>query len=226
MDAIRFMKMDFLKMKTQAKIMIIVVIAVLFFVNKAMSDVIGIWSSMYMVFMGIILSTTPFAIDSAVADGFIKMLPASAKQRVLGRFLFGVVFLTVCAVCGSLTVIPYILDGGITIGYILPKVIIFLSVGLCINAIQYVFMYFFEFKNQQYLALIRMVPGFIFFFGGSFIMEAVGEGKEEALNKLGMVLNYAMEHQGTTAAIFLLIAVVFSVLCAGICGKREERKEA
>ena len=64
----------------------------------------GIWSSMYMVFMGIILSTTPFAIDSAVADGFIKMLPASAKQRVLGRFLFGVVFLTVCAVCGSLTV--------------------------------------------------------------------------------------------------------------------------
>lgn len=226
MDAIRFMKMDFLKMKSQAKVMAIVVIAVLFLVNGMIGDTMGIWSSMYMVFMGIVLSTTPFAIDSAVADGFIKMLPASAKQRVLGRFLFGVVFLAVCAVCGSLTVIPYILDGGITIGYILPKVIIFLSVGLCINAIQYVFMYFFEFKNQQYLALIRMIPGFIFFFGGSFLMEKVGEEKEETLNNLGMVLNYAMEHQGIIAVVTFFAAILFLLFCVAICAKREEKKEA
>lgn len=226
MDALRFMKMDFLKMKTQGKLMALVVIIVVFLAGKMMGNMMGIWGTMYMIFMGIILCATPFGIDVMVADGFVKLLPAQARQRVFGRFLFAAVFLTACAVCGSLTALPYIMKGEIAVSYILPKVILFFSVGLCINSVQYVFSYFFEIKNQQWLSIIRLVPGFVFFFGGSFFMDIIGERQGEVMSKIGMMLNYALEHQGLVAIVFLFIAVIFTMVCACICGKREDRKEA
>lgn len=226
MDAVRFMKMDFMKMKTQAKFMALVVLVVIAFASKMMGETMGVWSILYMIFMGIILCSTPFSIDNMVADGFIKLLPARARQRVFGRYMFAAVFLIVCTVLGSFTSIPYVIKGQITVGYILSQGVIFLSVGLFINSLQYVFSYFFEIKNQQWLSIIRLLPGFIFFFGGSVLMDTLGEMQEGTRNKIGMVLNYAMEHQGVVAFVFLAAAVVFTMLCAVVCGKREERKEA
>lgn len=226
MDAVKFMKMDFMKMKTQVKLMALVVVVVIAFGGKMMGETMGVWSNMYMIFMGIILCAVPFSIDMMAADGFIKLLPAQAKQRVFGRYMFAAVFLTACAVLGGLVSFPYLLKGQTTVGYILTHGIIFLSVGLCINSLQYMFSYFFEIKNQQWLSIIRLIPGFIFFFGGSILFDAIGDVQGLTMNRIGMALNYAMQHQGMVATVFLAAAVIFTMFCAAVCGKREERKEA
>lgn len=225
MDAVRFMKMDFMKMKTQVKLMVLVVLVVIFFVSRMMGENMSGFSTMYMIFMGIILCATPFSIDSMVADGFIKLLPARAKQRVFGRYMFAAVFLAACAVVGSLASIPYVIKGQTIVGYIVSQGVIFYSVGLCINSLQYGFSYFFEIKNQQWLSIIRLVPGFIFFFGGSLLME-LGEMQEGTINKIGMIMDYAVKHQGMVALVLLAVSMIFTMFCAVICGKREERKEA
>ena len=226
MDAVKFMKMDFMKMKTQMKLIALVVLVVIIFASEVMGKTMGAWSIMYMIFMGIILCTTPFTIDSMVADGFIKLLPAGARQRVFGRYMFAAVFLAVCTVLGSLSSISYILKGQITVGYILTHGAIFFSAGLCINSLQYVFSYFFEIKNQQWMSIIRLLPAFIFFFGGSILVDMVGEMQERTINKIGMAVNYVMAHQGLAALMLLAAAVIFTMFCAVICGKWEEKKEA
>lgn len=226
MDAVRFMKMDFMKMKTQMKFIALLVLVVIIFAGEMMGKTMGNWSIMYMIFMGIILCATPFSIDSMVADGFIKLLPAGARQRVFGRYMFAAVFLAACTVVGSLSSISYILKGEITVGHILTYGVIFFSIGLCINSLQYVFSYFFEIKNQQWLSIIRLLPAFIFFFGGSILVDMVGEMQEKTINKIGMALNYVMAHQGAAAFMLLAAAVIFTMFCADICGKREEQKEA
>lgn len=226
MDAVRFMKMDFIKMKTQAKFMALVVLIVIVFFGKMMGETMGVFSIMYMIFMGILLCYTPFGIDSMVADGFIRLLPARAKYRVFGRFMFAAVFLTVCAVCGSLVSIPSLMKDQITASEILVYGVMFYSAGLCINSLQYVFCYFFEIKSQQLLSLFRLLWGFLFFIGGSYLIELSGEMQEDTLNQIGKVLNYVMEHQGVAALVLLAAAVIFTMFCAVVCGKREERKEA
>lgn len=226
MDAVRFMKMDFIKMKTQAKLMALVVLIVIVFFGKMMGETMGVFSIMYMIFMGIILCYTPFGIDSMVADGFIRLLPARAKCRVFGRFMFAAVFLTACVVCGSLVSVPYLLKGEITASDILTYGVIFYSAGLCINSLQYVFCYFFEIKSQQLLSLIRLLWGFLFFIGGNYLIELSSKMQEDTLNQIGKVLKYVMEHQGAAALVLLAAAVIFTMLCAGVCGRREEQKEA
>lgn len=226
MDAVRFMKMDFIKMKTQAKLMALVVLIVIVFFGKMMGETMGVFSIMYMIFMGIILCYTPFGIDSMVADGFIRLLPARAKYRVFGRFMFAAVFLTACVVCGSLVSVPYLVKGEITASDILTYGVIFYSAGLCINSLQYVFCYFFEIKSHQLLSLIRLLWGFLFFIGGNYLIELSSKMQEDTLNQIGKVLKYVMEHQRAAALVLLAAAVIFTMLCAGVCGKREERKEA
>lgn len=222
MEAIKFMKMDFLKMKTQIKLIVLTVAVVLLFTGKMGS----LWGAMYMIFMGLIFCSVPFSIDSMSGESFMKLLPAKAQHRVYGRFCFSVAFLGICSVLISLTYIKGILGGEITASYIFPKIIMILSVGLCMNAIQYVFSYFFEIKNQQLLSIMRMVPGFVFFFAGSYLIDTIAAMPKGAVEALGEVVNYGMTHQQVVAAVTLAVALVFNGLCAVICGKREAMKEA
>ena len=222
MDAIKFMKADFMKMKTQLLLIVLTVSVVLIFNGKMGT----LWGAMYMVFMGLIFCSVPFSIDIANGESFMKLLPAKPQQRVYGRFCFAVLFLALCIAAISLSYMPGFLNGTIKAGNILPKVIMIFSAGLCMNTIQYVCSYFFEIKNQQWLSMIRMVPGFIFLFGGTYLVDSLAAMPQEMVETLGKGITYAMTHQWVPAVIFLLCSLIFTMVCAAICGKREAMKEA
>lgn len=222
METIKFMKMDFLKMKTQILLIILTVSVVLLLGGKVGT----LWGAMYMMFMGLIFCAVPFSVDMTNGESFMKLLPAKAQQRVYGRFCFAVIFLVMCTLVISLTYIQGFLSGTIQVGYVMPKIIMILSAGLCMNAIQYIFSYFFEIKNQQWLSLVRMIPGFVFFFAGSFAIDSLASMPKETVEALGKVVTYAMTHQWVAAVVTFAVALVFTFVCAVICGKREAMKEA
>lgn len=222
MEIIKFMKTDFMKMKTQMVLIVLTVSVVLFFGGKMGT----LWGAMYMIFMGLIFCAVPFSIDTMNGESFMKLLPAKPQQRVYGRFCFAVVFLVACTLLISVTYLQGILSGDIPVDYIFPKLIMILSAGLCMNAIQYVCSYFFEIKNQQWLSIIRMLPGFIFFFAGSVLIDKIAAMPRETVEALGEAVAYGMNHQHVVAIVVLAVALVFNALCAVICGKREAMKEA
>lgn len=222
METIKFMKTDFMKMKTQMVLIVLTVSVVLLFGGKMGT----LWGAMYMVFMGLIFCSVPFGIDMANGESFMKLLPAKPQQRVYGRFCFAVVFLALCTLGISSTYMPGFLNGTIKADNVLPKVIMILSAGLCMNAIQYVCSYFFEIRNQQWLSIIRMLPGFIFFFAGSYLIDRMAEMPRDAVEALGKAITYAITHQWVTAVTALLLSLIFTTVCAVICGKREAMKEA
>lgn len=221
MDTIKFMKTDFLKIKTQIVLILLTVFMILFLEGKMGT----LWGIMYMMFMGLIFCSVPFSVDMVSGEGFMKMLPAKPQHRVYGRFCFAVIFLTACTLVVSLTYMYGFLSGTVKVGDVLPEIVSVLSAGLCINAIQYVFSYFLQIKNQQWLSIVRMIPGFVFFFVGCILIDNLASMHPQTVEAMGKAVTYAMTHQGVAAAVFFTVAIVFNIICAVICGKHEAMKE-
>lgn len=222
--AVRFMKMDFMKMKSQLKLMIFVVIAVILFSSKMLTEGEEAWGVMYMIFMGIIFAATPFSLDSTTSNGFIKLLPAPARSRVYGRFLYSFVFLLGCTGVGIVLALPSVDKSQANVGDFLLQIICLLGAGLIMNSVQYVVCYFCEIKNPQVLSIIRILPGFIFFFAGNNFMAEIINNQEKAA-AVGRTISKIIEHKEAAASIFFAISMLITLLCMWICAKREEIKE-
>lgn len=219
MNAVRFMKMDFLKIKSQVKLIILVFAIVVVFGFKN-----PVWSAMYMIFMGIILSSIPFSIDASDSGGFTTLLPARARSRVYGRFLYGFVLLLACTLVGCVLIIPFVLKENMDIKLIVSQIVGFFGAGMIINSVQFFISYFFEIKNAQMLSLMRIIPGFVFFFGGSVLMEKISENQENA-NFFSQIVSKVIENQEVVLVGFWVISMLISWFCMWLCAKREERKE-
>ena len=110
-------------------------------------------------------------------------------------------------------------------GYVLSATAAFLGAGFFINSLQYVFSYFFNIKNPQLLSIIRLIPGFVFFFGGSILGSMLEDAQSGVVERVGEILNFLMKYYNILSWGILLGSLVFTILCAYICGKREEHRE-
>lgn len=225
MDTIKFMKMDFMTMRTQTKLIGALAIVVCILTNKVLNESMGTWGIMYMIFMGIVLASMPFTVDMTILDGFVRLLPAKASSRVYGRYLFGVIFLILCSVVGVCLSLPVLIKQQISMGYVLSITAAYLGAGCFTNSLQYVFSYFFNIKNPQMLSIIRLIPGFAFFFGGSILASMLEDVSSGVVGRIGDVLNFLMKYYNVFSWGILLVSLVFTILCAYICGKREEHRE-
>lgn len=222
--AVKFMKMDFMKMKSQIKLMVCVLVVVLLFSSKMITEGGAAWSVMYMIFMAIILAATPFSIDTTNSEGFIKLLPATAKSRVYGRFLYAFLFLAGCAGMGTILVMPSVLKSQSNVGDFFLQIICLFGAGVVMNSIQYVCAYFLEVKNPQVLSFIRMIPGFLFFLVGNSFMEEIINNQESAAT-VSRTVGKIIEHKEAATAGFFVISMLITLLCVWICAKGEEMKE-
>lgn len=225
MNAVKFMKMDFLKIKSQMKLMIFIIVFVMVFSFKMLTKEMLAWSVMYMIFMGIIMASMPFSIDATGSGGFVTLLPAKARSRVYGRFLYGLVFLVVCTLIGSVISISYAIKENVDIKVLLLGIIVFFGAGVLVNSLQFLVSYLFEIKNAQVLSIMRIIPGFIFFFCGSVLMEKISES-QESMNAFSQVVSKIIEYKEVMAVGFLVISMLITFACMMVCAKREENKES
>ena len=224
MNAVKFMKLDFMKIKSQMKLMMAVAAFVVVFAFETLTEDRLAWGVMYMIFIGIIISSLPFSIDGSATEGFISLLPARARSRVYGRFLYGFVLLLSCTLIGCGLVAPLANEENVNRKALVLEIITFFAVGLIITALQFLMSYIFEIKNAQILSIMRMIPAFAFFVGTSFVMSKLSES-QESMNSFNKIVSKVMEHQEMVIIGFLGVSVLITLLCMWSCAKREEGKE-
>lgn len=167
--ALKFMKIDFAMSKGQNKVyLFLVAIAILFTVMNQNP----LFVAVYLTFGAVILANAPFSLENYYNMAFVNLLPATTRSRVSGRYMFSILYLitsTLIAEITGLFTATEIQEERFMI-FLFPLFMCGLS--LIFITIQYVLMYALGIgKNQQYIRLISMVPGFVMFGVGSGLSE-------------------------------------------------------
>ncbi len=211
MRALYFLQIDRMITKMQGHLiwLFIMIAVILSFAQKN-----PYWGSLYMVFGSMILSSTPFTMNPANTYGFLLMLPATVKDRVFGRFLYGLSLLLLTLFFGGLgTVLVCIVNHIELSSMILIFYIGVAATALIMLSIQYTIFYLVgELKSQQVMGLIRMIPGFLLFILGSIAMDIIQE--ESNSNLVFSFLTWINNHLFECVLLVFLIAVL--IFLAGI----------
>lgn len=172
------------------------------------------WGPLYMVFGSMILSTTPFTTSMSGSHGFLLMLPATVKDRVAGRFGYGLLMLIISLLVGGTSTVLVCIIKKMEVSSIFFIFYMGLAAaGLIMLSFQYTLFYIVgEMKSQQLMSVLRMLPGFLLFIVGTSVMSIIEEtaGIETAFSWLAWISGHLME----CALIALLIGI--AVFLAGI----------
>lgn len=205
MNAIKFFKIDFARIKIQFLYIVAFAILALVLSLNMMSPYYGF---LYLIFGSIIFSTVPFTQDQMAETGFINMLPGSIVSRVAGRFLVAVLMVIVCAILGAGLMITYSLMKKDTIGYAYDFIIGGSGLGILVCSLQYILFYLLgKVKSVQAMSIVRMIPGFIVFFGSTLMTHWM---EENAPGTLVWIFNH------TTLLAFGLLAAGLVICLVGI----------
>lgn len=225
MRAFYFTKIDFIKTKQQ----LIVVPFIMLFVGMVMlrgsagiSNSGGLTVFAYTLFIAIVFSTAPFGECRRKDEGFLMLLPAGTRDRVVGRFLYGI-SLQMFAVAISI-----ICAGGYhVLGYRIGPAelylcLIGLSVGILVMSAEYVFFYLFgENSGTQLLGLARVVPGMCFYMGSVFVSGMLRDQPE--------LVAGAMEAAGNLLSVIVLVSVAaaltVSAAAVSLCVRMIEKRD-
>lgn len=226
MRALYYTKIDYMLTRKQLRFVpVFFLLALLIGRSAKAGDMTLLVACSYILFIASIFSTAPFSYSGGKNRGFLLMFPATVKDRVAGRFLYGLSFVgllglccvAVFGICGLMGVaIPRW-----TIGAGLCE----LAIGIVLVTLQFLFFYLFgEGKdNWQYLNnLVRTVPGMTMFFGTSYaageVQDAIAAG---TLPDLETVTGMMMQAGVLSMAAALLLTVIAAVVCAKVISKRD-----
>lgn len=218
MRVIKFAKIDFLKTKSFSWALLFPIVAVLLLVYS--EDGLSIVAYGYCLFAGIIFSAMPFSCENQMESGFLEMLPCKPGDAIRGHFSYCFFILCIAAVCGI---------GSIFVGSLLnPEIKLLEIVGmpaggiyrstftlaLLIAGIQNVILSLFRYDNVHVMQLLRMAPGFLFFFGMNALM-----GEEDFVKVLAKLLT------ARNSWVVLLVGILVYCLMAQIGAVLAARKE-
>lgn len=207
MNALKFMKIDYRITKTQNKLFLLFVAVAIFAAVKSEKP---LWAIGYLCFGSILLSTTPFTIQTSSNSGFINLLPASTLSRVMGRFLFSTSMALVGLVFGELVVVICYVINQTGIDYIIPFSMIVFAISVMVIAVQNLILYYAgNIKSQQIMAILRMIPGFLFFFGGSYLLDYINKNSEKSL----VWIKYLQNHLSIASGLAVVISIFIVVIC-------------
>lgn len=177
---------------------------------------------LYMIFIMIVFSTTPFGTCQRQETGFLLLLPATTWDRVFGRFLYGFSMMLIAVVCGAVGAAVYRMTGHGFSEIDLPVCLIGFAVGLFLMTAEYVFFYLFgENKGQYLLAIVRVLPGMCFFFGTMNLSKEVlmdPDGMKQVVETVGSRL-LAIGWISVAGAVVIMLAAV--LLCSKMAEKRD-----
>lgn len=215
MRVIKCVKTDFRLMKNFVWFYLIffaISNAVIFFSRENVS---AFWGLLYMQFAGLVCVTMPFFSQT----GFLMNLPARQEERVLGRYLYGLLLMLAVSAAGILSVaIRAFVKKDVALSELMPVAGMMIGIGLVFMAVQFLTMYLLRIRNQQMLSIIRMVPAFVFLFGSDTLADAIME--ESAYG----FLRWCFAHPNLTVCAVLGIGLLAVLVCAVISCAHERRK--
>lgn len=225
MRAFYFTKIDFIKTKPQLIMVPFIMLIIGMIMLRGSSgrsnfDVLVVFC--YMLFIAIVFSTAPFGECRRKDEGFLMLLPAGTRDRVVGRFLYGISLQMIAVVIGTINAVAYHVSGYGVGPAELYLCLIGLSAGILLMTAEYVFFYLFgENSATQLLSLARVVPGMCFYIGSVFVSgmlrdqpELVTGAMETAGNLLGVIVLLSV------AAALIVLAAAIS-LCVRMTEKRD-----
>ena len=223
MRALYFTKIDHIKAKQQLLLFPIglaLMIAIMLF-----EDIDG-WNSttlfIYELFFAIVSCTAPFGMCRREDAGFLMLLPATTRDRVVGRFLYGISLMLIAAALGGIAMI-----GNTVLGYRYSSIefavcLIGFSVGILIMTVEYVFLYLFgENRGQQVINFVRVLPGMCYFFVGLNLAGRLTAHPEEAADAIMFITSHleVIGIVGIAAALIVLVAAI--TLCVKVTEKKD-----
>lgn len=185
---VKFAKIDFLRIKDYKWIAAFPLLSVILFLAEPDSSPLFIVA--YCLFAGIIFSALPCSMRAPTEAGFLQMLPARSGEQQKGHFLFSLLFTLLSFLAGLLFTLVCQL--------IRPSFQLFAANGLSFTAfslvllgtailfggLQLFILTVFWTKNAQVMALVRMIPGFIYLFGFSGIADQFSNAAESPVDLL------------------------------------------
>lgn len=219
MEIIKFMKLDLRKILQQYKLLVL--LAFVAIIGTVAGDM-GNWGLLYMGFAGVIMATAPLFADKTAERGFYNLLPAHDGSRMRGRFLAGTIFVGLTSLIGLVISVVSNLIQGNSQQNVIESFLFVWAAGIIFNSIQYVILALMKSKNPQILGLVRIIPGFIMFFGGSYLQSVSNEDNQNVLTVLTEVLGYVMNHLMLCAGMLMGSALVLTVILAEIAVRKEK----
>lgn len=221
MKALYFAKIDYFKTRKQLGMLLAITVLVMVIMQLS-PDINGPVGFAYGIFLAIVFATTPFGNCTRKDAGFQQLLPATTLQRVTGRFVFGLSLLFVGMGLGLFTVAVYGLLTGQSEMLPLPICLIALAIGMVFVTVQYIFFYLVgESRGEQFLSLVRMVPGLCYFFGSVKVMGEIQSNPEAVMavvEKIGGNLDGIGWGSVTLAALAMAAGIL---LCARATAKKD-----
>ena len=211
---LKFAKIDIFRVKRYMWMILFPLIAVFWGVSEPESG--PVFSMMYCLFAGIILSSMPISAQGEHEKGLLGMLPARPGEAVYGHYLFGGVVLFIGMLLGFVSiVIASLIQPKIILAEFLGKDFISIFIllfggALVMNGLQLLILLLFRTSSMQVMQLIRLAPGFLFFFGSSFLWD--GNAPQLLMTLL------------RSGGVILLICVLLYILLAWIAAKLVVRR--
>lgn len=224
MRAMYYAKLDYIKTKQQIFWMILVIPVVLLFMLRQEGGPVSMVIFCYALFMGLVFSTTAFGSCQHQENGFLLLLPATTGDRILGRFLYGLSFMGIAVLVGGLGMYlnEKIRGNMIVAKVVVPVCMAAFAVSLILMVIEYVFLYLFgEQQSANVLSLVRMIPGFVFFFGSMGVMNGIQEDPEQFVVWMGDIDRYLAVLGWCSLAVSLVIFAASVILCTAVTKKRD-----
>ena len=173
MRIFKYAKIDFIMSKRFVLFMLLFPILAFIIVLKD-TDSTPLFASIYCLFIGIILSSSPRMSQHKTESGFSKMLPSKSGEDVKGHFLFAFCLLLFSLllswiIIGVAALLRPQLDFGPFHCYVLVLGAAFVFSGIE-NLIYYLIPTDYA---PQTANLLRLLPGMLFFFGGIFFADSL-----------------------------------------------------
>lgn len=229
MRALYFMKIDYMLTRKQMYFMpALLVLAWVVGTGVSKGAMSLLVTCSYVAFVASIFSTAPFGYCVGKNRGFLLLLPATVKERVAGRFLYGLSYVGLLGVlCGILWGVYAML------GYELPLWTVALglcelAVGILLMALEFLFFYLFgEGKeNWQHLSnIVRIVPGMAMFFGMSHFVEEIDGIQGTTAVSMGIDLKVFAGKFMQVGVIAILAALLLTAVAAAVCVKVIENRD-
>ena len=152
------------------------------------------------------------------------MFPATVKDRVAGRFLYGLSFVALLALLCCVVVGVYVMLGVEIPLWTLGAGLCELAVGIVITTLEILIFYLFgEGKeNWQYLSnIVRVAPGMAMFFAASYLIDDA----QAAVSGTGMDLEVMTGRMMQAGALAVAAALLLTVAAAAVCVKVIEKRD-
>lgn len=217
----KFAKIDFLRIRSFKWIALFPLLAIVIFL--AQPDTSPLYILCYCLFAGIIFSTVPSSMESATEVGFLQMLPTLPGEQQKGHFLFGMHFTLLAFLAGIVSIlICHLLRPSVQMfsadGWnLFDLYLIILGVSLVFVGIQTFVLSILRFKSAQAMAILRMIPAFIFLFGIS------GLFGEDGITTEGSILLLTRINGIMVLVICLVLYLILAELAAIIATRKSTK---